>query len=174
MFKVGDYIVYGSVGVCKVEKVGSVEFSGIGKDRQYYTLLPVYTKGSTVFTPVDNKKVLMRPIISKEEAMELIHDIQNIELLWMDDDTRREAVYKEALQKQDCKELIKIIKTTYQRKQSKLAEGKKVPIGDEKYFKLAEDYLYGELAISFGMEKEQVKEFIIDNVTQDETFGDGS
>jgi CarD family transcriptional regulator len=46
MFAVGDYIIYGSNGVCKVEAVGLLDMSGIPKDRQYYTLQPIYAKTS--------------------------------------------------------------------------------------------------------------------------------
>ena len=37
---------------------------------------------------------------------------------------------------------------------------------DEKYFKMAEDSLYGELAISLGMTKENTKKYIVEHVKQ--------
>lgn len=45
MFHVGDYIIYGSNGVCKVDKVGPMNLDGVSRDRMYYTLIPVYSKG---------------------------------------------------------------------------------------------------------------------------------
>ena len=60
--------------------------------------------------------------------------------------------------------MVKIIKTTYLRKQSRVAAGKKVTTGDEKYLHLAESNLYGELAVALDMEQEQVKQFIIDRI----------
>ena len=41
MFEVGDYLIYGLNGVCRVEAVGTMEMSGMPKDRLYYTLIPV-------------------------------------------------------------------------------------------------------------------------------------
>ncbi len=32
--------------------------------------------------------------------------------------------------------------------------------GDERYFKLAEEHLYGELAIALGIEKDKVSSYI--------------
>lgn len=166
MFEVNDYIVYGNIGVCKVEKIGTLDTEGVPKDRIYYTLCPYYTKGNTIFTPADNQKVLMRPIISEEEALKLIDNIKEIEALWIDDEKSGAIKYKEAFSKCDCKELVRIIKTIYVRKQSRIAEGKKVTMGDEKYFHMAEDSLYGELAIALHMDKEEVKEFVVKRVEQ--------
>lgn len=56
MFEVGEYIVYGNTGVCKVEEVKEMKVPGTKNDRLYYTLEPVYDKGCRLFTPVDNEK----------------------------------------------------------------------------------------------------------------------
>ena len=40
MFKAGDFVVYGSNGVCRVQKVGTLDSPGVPKDRLYYTLIP--------------------------------------------------------------------------------------------------------------------------------------
>lgn len=166
MFKIGDYIVYGNIGVCKVEKIGTLDTDGVPKDRIYYTLSPYYTKGSTIFTPADNKKVIMRYVISKKEAMELIDHIKDIDALWIEDEKSRTIQYKEALNKCDCIELVRIIKTIHSRKQLRIAEGKKVTMGDEKYYHMAEDSLYGELAIALNMEKEEAKDYVVQRVEQ--------
>ena len=162
MFEVGDYVVYGIYGVCKVEEIGAVDIVGIPKDRMYYTLVPIYAKGSKVFSPTDNKKVVMRPIISRKEAESIIDNIKEVEALWINDEKKREDIYKQALRKCDCVEWIRIIKTLYARKQSRIAEGKKMTFSDEKYLHTAQEHLYGELAIVLGMQKENVEKFIFE------------
>lgn len=164
MFETGDYIIYGSNGVCRVEEVGTLNISGIPKDRKYYTLQPMYSKGSKVFTPVDNDKVVMRPILTETEAKKIIDGIRETEELWIEDISKRENVYKESMKKCDCLEWIKIIKTLYTKRKERLAEGKKVTAGDEKYLRLAEDNLYGELAISLNIERTEVEGYIISKV----------
>ena len=162
MFEIGEYVVYGTRGVCQVEKIGEVNMGEKGK--LYYTLIPVYQFGSRIFTPVDSNKVIMRTVISKKEAMKLIDDIENIETIWIIDEKTRELTYKEAVRKCDCRELVKIIKTLYVRKMFRIAEGKKVTANDEKYLKIAEDSLYGELAFPLEMDKNKVESFIIEQV----------
>lgn len=157
MFKVGDMIVYGNTGVCTVEKIGKPELSGASDDKDYYTLLPYYSKNSRIFTPCDNDKVVMRPIISKKEAEALLEQIPEIGVLSIQDEKRREECYKETMKTCNCREFVSILKTIYYRKQTRLAEGKKVTASDERYFNMAEEKLFGELAIALGVEKSQLK-----------------
>lgn len=158
MFEVGDNIIHGGSGACRVEKIGALN-TGV-KGRIYYTLVPYYIKGSSVYTPVDSDKVIMRPVMTKEEVMSLIDDIKNIDTLWVKDEKKREETYKNAIRSCDARELVKIIKTIYLRKKERVAEGKKMTYSDEKYYKLAEDNLYGELAVALSMTKEEAKEFV--------------
>ena len=61
MFQKGDLIVYGNMGVCRVEAVEApAGLPGAGEKKLYYKLDPVYETG-TVYIPVD-AKVFMRPI----------------------------------------------------------------------------------------------------------------
>lgn len=160
MFEVGDFIIYGSNGVCKVENVGSMDMKGVPSDKMYYTLVPVYSSKSKVFTPVDNAKVIMRPVISEQEAYELIDHIKELQGFSIEDEKNRDTVFKEALKKCDCRELIRIIKTVYEKKLARQAEGKKMTAGDERYFKIAEENLYGEFAVALGIKKEEVGSLI--------------
>lgn len=164
MYQIGDYIIFGNKGVCRIEDIGSLESLDMPKDVLYYTLNPIHTKGSRVFTPVDNDKVVVRPVLTKEEANQLIDQIHEIDCLWVPDEKRREREYKEAFKTCDPKELVKIIKTIYIRKESRENEGKKTTALDGRYFKMAEDSLYGELAISLSMELDKVKAHLIERV----------
>lgn len=164
VFQVGDLIVYGNTGVCRVEKIGRPDLAGVPEGVDYYTLSPYYSQNSKIFTPCDNEKVVMRPVISKKEARKLVREIPSIQLLIITDEKKREECYKETMRTCDCREFVSIIKTIYTRKQERLAEGKKVTASDEKYFSMAEDKLYGELAIALEMEKNKVKEYIKEKV----------
>lgn len=164
MFKKGQFIIYGSTGVCIVDGIGPLDpSSGMG-DRMYYTLSPFYSKESRIYTPVDNQKIVMRPILTHTEAEDLIKEIPKIQELWIIDEKNREKDYKDALAKADCHEMVRIIKTIYPRKQKRLAAGKKVTASDERYFNMAEDFLYKELAISLDMDVNQVEGYIRSNV----------
>lgn len=164
MFEKGEFIIYGSSGVCQVEEIGPMEMSGAKEGKLYYTLLPVYTNGSKIFTPVDNTKIVMRKIMTKQEAMDAIIEIPEIEPLWIEDEKKREELYKETLHACTFEGYIKVIKTLFHRQQSRLENGKRLATVDERYLKMAQDGLYGELAISLSMDKEDVVNFITEQI----------
>ena len=116
MFEIGDYIIYGNNGVCKVVEIGPIQLTNSKNDKLYYTLEPVYETGSKVYTPVGNKKVLMRRVISKEEAIDLIDSIPNIEFDIDLTAKEREQKIKESLKTIDSEEWIKILKTLHHTK----------------------------------------------------------
>lgn len=161
MFEVGDYVMHGTCGVCRVESIGNMKSTVDAEERLYYTLGPINAKSSTIFSPVDNQKMIMRPIMSKAEALALIQEIKSIQPLEIVDEKRREEVYRQALKKYDTKEWVKIMKSSYKRKQARILEGKKVTACDEKYLQLAENHLIAELAIPLEIAPKEAEELII-------------
>lgn len=168
MFEVGDFIIYGHNGVCRVKEVAKMKMPGAKIGRMSYTLSPIYSKGDTIYTPVDNARVAMRPIMTSEEAHSLMGDIKDIDAMWIPEERKRESSYKEAMLSCDSKEWVRIIKTVYYRQKERLANGKKMISCDERYFHLAEENLYGELAIPLEMAKEEVRKYVLKEVEKSE------
>ncbi len=160
MFETGDYIVYGNTGICRVMGVTTMDMEGIPKNRLYYILRPDGQAEGKIFTPVDNHKMVMRRMMSKEEAENLIEEIPDIEVLGVADDKLREEKYKECIRSCECRELIRIIKTIYIRKKERLSQGKKVTAVDERYLRLAEENLYSELSLLLGIPKNRMEHYI--------------
>lgn len=161
MFETGQFIIYGNTGVCKVTEIKKMTPPGTKTDRLYYSLEPVYDSAGHVFTPVDNQKVVMRPVLTEAEARSLIGRLQDIDTMWITDEKHREDSYKEAIRTCDCEEWVRIIKTLYSRKKSRLAQGKKVTSSDARYLHLAEDNLYGELSVALGIPRERVESYLL-------------
>lgn len=166
MFKVGDFIVYESRGICKVENITELSLPGAKKGQKYYELKPIYEEAGKIYSAVDNEKVIMRQILTKEEAEALINDIPNIPEMWIGDEKQREMKYKEAMHSCDCRQWVSIIKTLYLRRESRLSQGKKTTNTDDRYFKKAGENLHGELAMALGMEKGEMEKYITDRLDQ--------
>ena len=77
MFKKGEFILYGTVGVCQVEKISRTDFSD--NDRLYYYLVPRYEKDTTICIPVDSDKVMMRGIMSRKDAERFVNAWPDVE-----------------------------------------------------------------------------------------------
>lgn len=160
MFKVGDLICYENRGICKVENITELNLPGATKGQKYYELKPVFEESGKIYSAVGNNKVMMRYMISKEEAKQLIDDIPSIPEMWIGDEKQREIKYKEAMQSCDCRQWVSIIKTLYLRRQDRLLQGKKTTNTDDRYFKKAEENLHGELAMALGVKKDEMVDFI--------------
>ena len=170
MFKKDQLIMCGGHGVCRVVDVTGNPIDRLDKVRKYYVLEPVFEKGSTVYTPVDNEKVVMRRIMNKEEAEELVDKITQINTVWIQEEKNREQMYKEAIRTYDCQSLVQIIKTLYLRKQDRLKEGKKVLSSDEQYLRKAEELLYSEMSLALSIPKEEVGTYIKEAVQRQESI----
>lgn len=160
MFEKGDYIVYGHTGICQVLDVTTLDLDGISKDRLYYVLRPEGETEGKIFTPVDSVKLIIRRIMSREEAEELLDSIPEIEAIDVPEDKIREEKYKACIKSCECKELVRIIKTIYTRKKDRVSLGKKVTATDERYLKLAEENLYTELSKLLGVPKGKMEAYI--------------
>lgn len=165
MYQIGDLIIYGNHGVCKIDEVGVPEIPGLDSGRVYYTLSPLYEVGK-IFTPRDSN-VFMRPVMTYEEAQKLITLIPSIDEYDCNDNIKfLEESYKESLQTHECTDLIKVIKTIYTRKAATCSKGKKVSQIDDKFMKIAEDLLYGEFAVALSMPRKSVKNYIEERVDE--------
>lgn len=166
MYQINDFVVYGSNGVCRIKDIGTPDFMDSKTTKEYYILKPMFTQGSTIYAPVENPKVGMRRILTKEETKDLIYSIPSISPIDEDNNKVMEGRYKDALSTLDCREWIKIIKTIYIKNQEKLSQNKKICQTDERYMKQAEELLYSELAVILDMPRDEVREFIEDKVKE--------
>ncbi len=158
MFKKDDYVVYESLGVCRVKEIERKIFKPLAA-RDYYVLELVYGPSTTVYAPVDNEKLNIRPVLAAKEVKELIQSMPGeAELSEVEDDERR-AKYKEIISSGDRPGLVRIIKTLYSRREN-VPKGRKFPDADERIMKDAERILYEEFALALNLKPNEVLSYI--------------
>lgn len=160
MFQIGELVVYGGEGVCRVESIGVPAIAGMDKQRQYYTLQPLYRSGQ-VLTPVDTK-VLMRPIMTAEAARAFIAALPGLPPQAPPEGGMRVAKehYHAVCATYDCAAMAAMIKHTARRRQWALRHGKKISQLDERFTRRAEDQLYGELAAALSLARDDMETYI--------------
>ena len=163
MYQAGDMIIYGSTGVCQVKEIVNRELEK-GVTKPFYVLDPLYQDG-VIMIPVDTK-VFMRPVITKEEAMELIDRIPTMQPDAYHNSVLRELEehYNVYLKSHDCGDLLELGRSIYIKKQELLSQHRKFGAVDERFMKRAEDLLYGELAVALDIDKNQVETYIDERV----------
>lgn len=169
MYKIGDYIVKSTEGVCRVDNIQHLNMSGVDKNKLYYLLLPIGQKNQKIYIPVDKADENMRRAMTEEEAWQFIDKIPEIEGVWIENEKTREQWYKDAVRSCKPEALIGIIKMAYMRKKKRLTQGKKNMMVDERYFQMAESNLYSELGFALNKNKDEICQVITDSISRKQT-----
>ncbi|WP_130862114.1 CarD family transcriptional regulator [Bacilliculturomica massiliensis] len=167
MYQIGDLIFYGNTGVCKITDISPQKIPGSAKGQLYYTVLPLRQK-CVIYSPVEGGRVFMRPIISREEAEQLIDKIPSIQAKACYSPALRQLKehYEAALNSHDCAELVELTMSIYTKKQELEAQKRKFGSVDEQFMRRAEELLFGELAAALGISESEVPGYIEDRVSR--------
>ena len=148
-----------------------------GKD--YWELHAVFEKSLKLFIACDAaKSPAMRPVMQKQEAIDLIDSIADAKPVNLEDDAAATAktsslqqrqikeVYESYLKTLSPKDLVPIIKTCHERTIARKECGHQATAVDKKYLDLAEGLLCDELSISLEIPRDQVKDFLVMRIRQ--------
>lgn len=160
MYQKGDYVVYGTKGVCLIEDVTLIDWAKdcISAEKLCYKLTPRFVKGSTIYAPVENNKTIIRSVMSKEEARDVLNGAGGLEVLHIEEEKERENSYRKALLSGSSTEWSRVVKTLYLRKQERQKSGKRMTCIDERYLHVAENILFGEMSMPLHMTLKEVEE----------------
>lgn len=152
MFKVNEYVVY-KRDVCKIID------KKVYNDKEYYVLRPIDDDSLKIQVPTSNDGI--RRVISKQEMDAVIKEIPKVEPLDIDDKLL-DIEYKNLLYSDNLLDLVKIIKTTYERNQFRINNKRKTRDKDVYYFEKAEQYFYNELSVVLNKSFTDTKNYIIE------------
>lgn len=161
MYQKDDLIIHPSAGVCKVTDTVMMAFSKGGEKQRYYVLQPLHENG-TLYSPVDSDKVFLRPALTRDQAMELIDSIPDMDAQAFHSRSLQELSehYRQALGSHDCADLVELIMSIWAKKQDVEENRRKLGQLDIRYMKQAEDMLYGELSAALEISPDEVKDYI--------------
>ena len=155
MLKSGDAVVYKCRGVYKVADIGTLNFSFADRKKRYYTLQSIENARDKAYIPTDDERNIRKPV-SREEALELIRKLDDIEILGIKNEKLREQEYKNCISGYQPENWVRVLKTLYKRTKSRGS----ITSMDKKYQVLLEHALYSEFAFSLGIPKNEIPEFI--------------
>lgn len=157
-YKVGDYVVHESSGVCCINSIEDREMMGRGSMQKYYVMTPVYKSTASVFVPVEGAVIRLRDVSSEKEISALFDGISEVDVLVEPNDRQRAELVKETMNKFTLVDLAVVVKTAILRRCIRIEAGKKVMAQDEKVLAVAGKRLYEELAFSLGKEVVEMQE----------------
>jgi len=160
MLSVGEVVVYGVQGVCRVAETVTRRFDR--ETKEYYLLRPVFDERSVIYVPVDKQELLsqMRPPLSKAEVNRLIDGLEVNGSEWIANDSDRRDYCADVIKSGDRAELMKLIDMLYSRNDELKGQKKHFHIADERSLKRAEKLLHDEFAYVLGILPTDVDDYI--------------
>ena len=109
----------------------------------------------------------------REEAEELVALIPTISVEPFHTGRLQELSehYRSIIGTHSTTDLVEIIKSVYSKKREAEAAGRRVSQLDDRYMKLAEELLHGELSVALDIPKDEVKDYIHRRVAEAEAAG---
>ncbi len=161
-FSKGETVVYGGSGVCEIDDIKDVRFYH-ERPQKYYILKPLFVnQAQVVYVPFNNEKLTskIKPVISKKEALDLIHGITECSVEWVEDRNARKELFNGLMSSGDRKDIVDVISTITARRKMLEDEGKSLNQQDEKILTDATRRMNAEFAVALGMDPKEIPEFI--------------
>ncbi|MEH7234641.1 CarD family transcriptional regulator [Bacillus sp. JJ1562] len=162
MFKVGDLVVYSSLGICEINDI--CEETYYGRTRKYYVLHPIEDNSLTIRNPVDNDKVLMLGIIDLSEAEDMLESFNRPGIAWIEKGNERGKIYHDIVMSGDRKKIAGIVNTLMCRKYEVEMTEKKLGDPDRRLLLHIQNILYKELAISLDTTFDEIANQVDRNI----------
>ena len=168
MFEIGEHIVYGINGICRVAGIGPSPYDK-NDTRTFYLLIPVNNPmSSSIYTPVNNERVPMRRLMTREEIEELIAEMPDIETLTVPVEKQRRDIYRATIGELNPQGYVKVIKTVRRRRAELTAARKHFPMTDLEYGRLAKHLLCSECAHVLGVSEADADAYILSSLGEAE------
>lgn len=145
-------VMHDTAGVCRID--GETEMDGM--PGTYYVLTPLYMNQATFYTPKDSPRVRLRPVMSADEAWNLIDQIPEVSPLTYSNLNEQRSGFAAILKSGDSYQLARLTKTLYQDQQRRSRQNRRGGLGDATMLKKAESLLFGELATALEIPFEDV------------------
>lgn len=131
-YQIGDFVMHGSE-VGKVVKIVK-NFREMG---DYYRIQSLNDDTLFVMTPVDARKANLRPVLSRDQAEQLIDEMVTIKGVEFDA-RNAETAYNDLIKTGDHRDMIRLIKTSYERCNERIKQGLTRNEKDKMFLRLGE------------------------------------
>lgn len=161
MYQVGDQVVYGVHGVCRIL---DVEVKSVDRQKvPYFVLEPLDQPGARFYIPTQKPAALAKlsHLLTREELDALLTEAFRENSAWIEDENKRKLYYRELIGSGDRKALVAMVHALHQHKQQQLSSGKKFHLCDENFLRDAQKLLNSEFSLVLQIPAEQVADYVM-------------
>ena len=160
MFQSGDWVLYGSHGVCRV--IGTEKQLVNRKRTEYLVLEPLAQNESRFYLPMGNSVAMdkLKPVLSESELRDLLTSSQVRQDCWIREENLRKQHYRDLISSGDRISILQMIHSLYRYKEAQFAAGKKFHQCDDNFLRDAEKLIVSEISLVFRISKEEARDYL--------------
>ncbi len=151
LFKEGDYIFYGSGGICIVDSIREMPFEGARAGVPYYVLHTLAEPKQTILNPTDNERVLMRAVMTPKEARDVLTALPSLIPLEAENARALREKYINAIKSASPTEWCRVLCTYETRRRATEARLARVTEAERGFYTQALSLLSAEVALVNGI-----------------------
>lgn len=167
MYQIGDNVVYGVNGICRVLEKQTQNRNG--QKVEYLVLAPLEQPAARYYVPTGNELAMrkLRPVLSKVELQALLTSDQLKKDAWIPHENLRKQTYRELIGSGDRASLIQMICALHRHKRAQLDAGRKFHQSDENFLRDAQKMINAEISLVMEIPADQVGEYILTCLNED-------
>ena len=156
MFKVNDSVIHCREGLSTIVAMNNMN----GKD--YFLVSVNHNSGETIYVPVDTANNIIRPLMNKKDADDLLIYIKKIKKDFNSNTKQRRDAYKKMLSSGNVKEIAYLYRQLYFYEKIGGENNTEIKLGpvDIDMLTYAQNMLMDELSITYEVKRDEVKDFI--------------
>ena len=156
MFKVNDSVIHCREGLSTIVGVNNMN----GKD--YFLVSVNRNSGETIYVPVDTANNIIRPLMNKKDADELLIYIKKIKKEFNSNTKQRRDGYKKMLSSGSVKEIAYLYRQLYFYEKIGGENNTEIKLGpvDIDMLSYAENMLMDELSLTYAVNRDEIKAFV--------------
>ena len=156
MFKINDSVIHCREGLSTIVSMNNMN----GKD--YFVVSVNRNSGEMIYVPKETAENIIRPLMDKNEADELLKYIKKIKKEFNSNTKQRRDAYKKMLSSGGVKEIAYLYRQLYFYESIGGENNTEIKLGpvDIDMLSYAENMLMDELSITYDVNRDEVKAFI--------------
>ena len=156
MFKINDAVIHCREGLSTIVAMNNMN----GKD--YFLVSVNRNSGETIYVPVDTAENIIRPLMDKRQADELLKRVKKIQKDFNSNTKQRRDAYKKKLSSGDVDEIAYLYRQLFFYEKIGGENNTEIKLGpvDIDMLSYAENMLLDELALSYNVDRADIKAFV--------------
>ena len=156
MFKVNDSVIHCREGLSTIVAMNNMN----GKD--YFLVSVNHNSGETIYVPVDTANNIIRPLMNKKDADELLIYIKKIKKEFNSNTKQRRDSYKKMLSSGKVKEIAYLYRQLYFYEKIGGEKNTEIKLGpvDIDMLTYAQNMLMDEFSLTYEVKRDEIKDFI--------------